>query len=51
MSIIESLRKVEDQIFKNTGEVHDLVGAYLTKEVDKNKLQETLNNKDVKKYH
>ena len=48
MSIIESLRKVEDQIFKNTGEVHDLVGAYLTKEVDKNKLQETLNNKDVK---
>ena len=47
MNIVESLRKVENQIFNERDERHDLVGAYLSEDVDKDKLWEMLKDNDI----
>ena len=43
-TITESLRKIENQLFEERDEYHDLVGAYLSEDVDKEKLCEMLKN-------
>ena len=46
-TITESLRKIENQLFEERDESHDLVGAYLSEDVDKEKLWEMLKNNDI----
>lgn len=48
MNIVESLRKIENQLFYKTGETHNLVGAYLAEDVDKEKVWEMLKSNNVK---
>lgn len=49
MRILESLREIENQIFKEKDESHDLVGAYLSESVDQDKLWEMIKNNDTEK--
>lgn len=48
MNIVESLRKIENQLFYKTGETHNLVGAYLAEDVDKEKVWEMLKSNNIK---
>lgn len=47
MNILESLRKIENKIYREQDKSIDLQGMYLTEDVDKEKLWEMINKNDI----
>lgn len=47
MNIVESLRKIENQLYTEKDVYLDLVGSYLTEDIDKSKLEQMIINNDL----